>query len=82
LPFKRTEKGGNSKKSVSSPVKNEIILASLLIGSFIALIMTNYQGIVEVYLFASTLFIQSIPYISAIVLRLIEKASYKKAVAA
>jgi len=80
LPFKRTEKGGNSKKSVSSPVKNEIILAFLLVGSFAALIATNKQGIVEVYLFASTLFIQSIPYISAIVLRLIEKSSSKKAI--
>lgn len=78
LPFKRTEKGGNSKKALTSPVKNEIILALLLVGSFIALVMTNYQEIVEVYLFASTLLIQSIPYISAIILRLIEKSSYKK----
>ena len=80
LPFKRTEKGGNSKRSVSSPVKNEIILASLLIGSFIALIMTNHQRIVEVYIFSATILIQSIPYLSAIILRLIEKSSYKKAI--
>ena len=78
LPFKRTEKGGNSKRSVSSPVKNEIILASLLIGSFIALIVTNHQRIVEVYIFSATILIQSIPYVSAIILRLIEKSSYKK----
>lgn len=78
LPFKRTEKGGNSKRSVSSPVKNEIILASLLIGSFIALIMTNHQAIIEVYIFSATILIQSIPYVSAIILRLIEKSSYKK----
>ncbi|QHG90963.1 glycosyltransferase [Sulfurimonas sp. CVO] len=79
LPFKRTEKGGNSKKSVSSPVKNEMILASLLLGSFVALIVTNKQGIIEVYVFCATIFIQSIPYVSAIVLRMIEKHSYKKA---
>jgi len=78
LPFKRTEKGGNSKKAINSPIKNEIILASLLLGSFTALIMTNYQYIVELYLFSVTLFVQSIPYISAIVLRMIEKSSYKK----
>lgn len=79
LPFKRTEKGGNSKKAVESPIKNEIILASLLVGSFTALVITNHQGIVEVYIFSLTLLVQSIPYISAIVLRMIEIRSYKKA---
>ncbi len=78
LPFKRTEKGGNTKSSVENPVKNEIILASLLIGSFIALIMTNHQRITEVYIFSLTLLVQSIPYISAIILRLIEKSSQKE----
>ncbi|MEK6659276.1 MAG: glycosyltransferase family 2 protein [Campylobacterota bacterium] len=79
LPFKRTEKGGNSKKSLENPIKNEIILASLLIGSFIALIMTNHQRILEVYIFSLTLLVQSIPYFSAIILRMIEISSYKKA---
>lgn len=78
LPFKRTEKGGNSKKIPGSPIKNELILATLLIVSFTALIATNEQEIVEVYLFAATLLIQSIPYVSAIVLRIIEISSYKK----
>jgi len=77
LPFVRTEKGGNSKKSLDNPVKNEIILATLLIGSFIALTMTNHQRITEVYIFSLTLLVQSIPYISAIILRLIEKSSQK-----
>ncbi|MDP2894631.1 MAG: glycosyltransferase family 2 protein, partial [Sulfurimonas sp.] len=77
LPFVRTEKGGNSKKSLENPIKNEIILATLLIGSFIALTMTNHQRITEVYIFSLTLLVQSIPYISAIVLRLIEKSSQK-----
>ncbi len=79
LPFKRTEKGGNSKKSAHNPIKNEIILASLLTLSFAGLVLTNYQQIVEVYLFASTLLVQSIPYYAAIVLRIIEKQSYKNA---
>jgi exo-beta-1,3-glucanase (GH17 family)/cellulose synthase/poly-beta-1,6-N-acetylglucosamine synthase-like glycosyltransferase len=78
LPFKRTEKGGNTKQSSNSPIKNELILAFLLLGSFTALIVTNEHEIVEVYLFAGTLLIQSIPYISAIVLRMIEISSAKK----
>lgn len=80
LPFKRTEKGGNSKKSTNNPIKNEIILSVLLLGSFIALVKTNYQDIVEVYVFSLTLLVQSIPYISAIILRLIEVSSYKKSI--
>jgi exo-beta-1,3-glucanase (GH17 family)/cellulose synthase/poly-beta-1,6-N-acetylglucosamine synthase-like glycosyltransferase len=78
LPFKRTEKGGNTRKASDNPIKNEIILASLLIISFIALVVTNHQKIVEVYLFAVTLLVQSIPYISAIILRAIELSSFKK----
>lgn len=81
LPFKRTEKGGNSKKTSGNPIKNEIILATLLLVSFTALIATNEQEIVEVYLFAATLLVQSIPYVSAIVLRIIEISSYKKSAA-
>ena len=82
LPFKRTEKGGNSKKSSENPIKNEIVLATLLLLSFVALIVTNEQEIVEVYLFAATLFVQSIPYVSAIILRMIEISSSKKALLA
>lgn len=81
LPFKRTEKGGNSKKTSGNPIKNEIILATLLLVSFAALIVTNEHEIVEVYLFAATLLVQSIPYVSAIVLRIIEINSYKKSAA-
>ncbi len=73
LPFKRTEKGGNSNKSRESPVKYEMILAILLLLSAVALFISNSKnGIIEVYLFAITLVIQSIPYVSAIILRWIE----------
>jgi len=53
----------------------------LLLVSFLALILTNEHEIVEVYLFATTLLVQSIPYVSAIILRIIEINSYKKTVA-
>jgi len=78
LPFKRTEKGGNTKSKSTSPIKYETILAFLLTISYVALVATNSNQIVEVYLFALTLFIQSIPYYSAIVLRLIEIYSQKR----
>jgi len=79
LPFKRTEKGGNPKAKSSNPIKYEIILATLLSISYALLIWFNKSGITEVYVFAATLFIQSIPYYSAIVLRLIELYSQKRA---
>ncbi|ASC94163.1 glycosyltransferase family 2 protein [Sulfurospirillum diekertiae] len=77
LPFKRTEKGGNTKKVNKSPIRHEMILASLLTISFFALYFTNYTRITEIYVFSFTLLIQSVPYYSAIVLRIIELQSLK-----
>jgi len=79
LPFKRTEKGGNTTKIAkkSSPIKHEIILAILLTIAFLALYFTNFTRITEIYVFAFTLLVQSIPYYSAIILRYIELQSAK-----
>jgi len=79
LPFKRTEKGGNTAKKTkaSSPIKHEIILAILLTIAFLALYFTNFTRITEIYVFAFTLLVQSIPYYSAIILRMIELQSAK-----
>ena len=77
LPFKRTQKGGKAKKS-KSPIIYETILCILLLVSFFALIFTNERGITEIYVFAATIFIQSIPYISAMIMRYLELTSLKK----
>lgn len=77
LPFKRTEKGGNTKKVNKNPIRHEMILAGLLTLSFFALYFTNFTRITEIYVFAFTLLIQSIPYYSAIILRIIELQSLK-----
>jgi hypothetical protein len=77
LPFKRTQKGGKAKKTSEYPIKHETILAVLLLISFFALIFTNHSGIVEIYVFAATILIQSIPYISAIIMRMLEVYSIK-----
>ncbi len=79
LPFKRTEKGGNtSKAKTKNPIKYETYLAVLLLGSFFALIFTNKSAILEVYVFACTLLIQSVPYVSAIILLGIEAYSARQ----
>ena len=79
LPFKRTEKGGKPKKASTNPIISETILAILLLTAFFALIITNDAGIIEIYVFAATILIQSIPYISAIVMRILELQSIKNA---
>ena len=71
LPFKRTQKGGKAQKS-ASPIKYETVLAILLLTAFFSLIYTNHSGIIEIYVFAATIFIQTIPYISAIIMRMLE----------
>ncbi|MDX4059151.1 glycosyltransferase family 2 protein [Aliarcobacter skirrowii] len=76
IPFKRTQKGGKAKKG-SSPIKYEIIFAILLLTAFVSLIYTNKSGIIEIYVFATTIFIQAIPYISAIIMRILELYSLK-----
>ncbi|PLY07897.1 MAG: glycosyl transferase [Arcobacter sp.] len=79
LPFKRTEKGGGKIKKVNNnPIKGEIILAILLLTSFFALIITNESRILEIYVFAITILIQSIPYLSAIFMRWLELKSIKE----
>ncbi|HKM18892.1 MAG TPA: glycosyltransferase family 2 protein [Aliarcobacter sp.] len=76
LPFKRTEKGGKAKKS-ANPIKYETILCVLLLTAFVSLLYTNKSGITEIYVFAATIFIQTIPYISAIIMRILELYSLK-----
>ncbi|MFA7083518.1 MAG: glycosyltransferase family 2 protein [Arcobacteraceae bacterium] len=79
LPFKRTLKGGKIKKATENPIKYETILGVCLLSAFFALILTNSAGITEIYVFAITLFIQSVPYISAVIMRILEVYSIKKA---
>lgn len=76
LPFKRTQKGGKAKKS-ENPIKYETLLGVLLLISLFALIFTNDTRITEIYVFAVTIFIQSIPYISAMIMRYLELSSIK-----
>ena len=76
LPFKRTQKGGKAKKS-ENPIKYETLLGVLLLISLFALIFTNDTRITEIYVFAATIFIQSIPYVSAMIMRYFELSSIK-----
>ncbi len=76
LPFARTEKGGNAtkrKKGEQSPVLWESVLGLLLLSAAATLAATNDARITEQDLFAATVAVQAIPFLSAIVMRGIEK---------
>jgi exo-beta-1,3-glucanase (GH17 family)/cellulose synthase/poly-beta-1,6-N-acetylglucosamine synthase-like glycosyltransferase len=72
IPFLRTAKGGATRKGPDFPAFWEgVIAALLLIGSF-ALVATNYKQVHEINIFAVVLVVQSLPFISAVILATIE----------
>jgi hypothetical protein len=72
LPFVRTSKGG-IRHSTDFHAFWEAVLAALLIVGAIALFMTNYKEIREINIFAVVLVVQSLPFIAAVGLALIER---------
>jgi cellulose synthase/poly-beta-1,6-N-acetylglucosamine synthase-like glycosyltransferase len=72
LPFTRTSKGGLSRMSVEFQAFWEAVVCALLwIGAGV-LIMTNYVGVLEVYVFAGVLVLQSLPFLSAVAIAVLE----------
>ncbi|MGB6350348.1 MAG: glycosyltransferase [Pseudolabrys sp.] len=72
LPFVRTSKGG-MRRSTDFHAFWEAILAGLLILGSVVLISTNYKEIREINLFAVVLLVQSLPFIAAVGLAVIER---------
>ena len=72
LPFLRTSKGGNSRKGPDFPAFWEAVIAGLLLVGAITLIVTNYKQVREINIFAIVLVVQSLPFLSAVGIALIE----------
>jgi len=72
LPFKRTEKGGAAKRAPENPAKWETIVGVLLAAAALALHLLNYEQVTEWTLLAVTLAIQSLPFLAATLMVLIE----------
>lgn len=72
LPFVRTSKGG-MRRSTDFHAFWEAILAGLLILGSVVLISTNYKEIREINLFALVLLVQSLPFIAAVGLAVMER---------
>jgi len=72
LPFVRTSKGG-LRRSNDFHAFWEAVLAGLLIASAVVLVATNTKDIREINIFAVVLLIQSLPFIAAVTLAVVER---------
>jgi len=72
LPFLRTSKGGNSRKGPDFPAFWEAVIAGLLLAGALTLVLTNYKQVHEINIFAAVLVVQSLPFLSAVAIALIE----------
>ena len=76
LPFVRTDKGGSGKARLGSDFHAfwESILAGLLILGAVILVQTNIKEVREINIFAAVLVIQSLPFIAAVAIALMERS--------
>jgi exo-beta-1,3-glucanase (GH17 family)/cellulose synthase/poly-beta-1,6-N-acetylglucosamine synthase-like glycosyltransferase len=77
LPFVRTDKGGKgvARAGAEFPAFWEAVLAGLLILGAIVLVEFNFKEVREINIFAVVLVIQSLPFIAAVLLALVERSA-------
>jgi len=74
LPFVRTAKGGTSRWSQAFPALWEGVLGGLLVLGALTLYLTNQQQVHEISIFSAVLLVQSLPFLAAVGLALIERS--------
>jgi exo-beta-1,3-glucanase (GH17 family)/cellulose synthase/poly-beta-1,6-N-acetylglucosamine synthase-like glycosyltransferase len=76
LPFVRTAKGGKMgiRRHADFHAFWEAVLAVLLISGAVVLVVTNIKEVHEINIFAGVLVIQSLPFVSAVLIALIERS--------
>jgi exo-beta-1,3-glucanase (GH17 family)/cellulose synthase/poly-beta-1,6-N-acetylglucosamine synthase-like glycosyltransferase len=72
LPFLRTAKGGLTCKGPDFAAFWEAIIAGLLLASAVTLAVTNVKQIREINIFAAVLVVQSLPFLAAMLIALVE----------
>ena len=75
LPFVRTAKGV-SRWSERFPALWEAVLGTLLVAGSLTLHYTNDQQVHEISIFSAVLFVQSLPFLAAVAIALIERSPF------
>jgi len=76
VPFLRTSKGGSSRKGPDFPAFWEAVIAGLLLLGTATLVVTNYKQVHEINIFAVVLVVQSLPFLAATALALVEDSRF------
>src|SRR5213078_2266872 len=73
IAFARTSKGGLSRMSIEFQAFWEAVIgALLLIGSGVLIASNTYRQITEIYIFAAVLVLQSLPFLAAVAIAILE----------
>jgi cellulose synthase/poly-beta-1,6-N-acetylglucosamine synthase-like glycosyltransferase len=78
LPFMRTAKGGATRKGPDFPAFWEAVLAALLLIGAVIVVATNYKQIHEVNIFALVLVVQSLPFLAAVAIAVLEASRFNQ----
>ncbi len=71
-PFLRTAKGGTGRRGLDFSAFWEAVIAGLLLAGAVMLALTNFKQIREINIFAVVLVVQSLPFLAATLLALVE----------
>jgi cellulose synthase/poly-beta-1,6-N-acetylglucosamine synthase-like glycosyltransferase/exo-beta-1,3-glucanase (GH17 family) len=75
LPFARTSKGGLSVMSIEFQAFWEAVIGVLLLVGATVLVVTNgYKQVREIYIFAGVLVLQSLPFLAAVAIAILENS--------
>jgi exo-beta-1,3-glucanase (GH17 family)/GT2 family glycosyltransferase len=75
LPFARTSKGGLSRMSIEFQAFWEAVIGVLLlIGAVVLIVTNNSKQIREIYIFAGVLVLESLPFLSAVAIAILESS--------
>ncbi len=75
LAFARTSKGGLSRMSIEFQAFWEAVIGVLLLVGAAVLVVTNsFKEITEIYIFAAVLVLESLPFLSAVAIAILESS--------
>jgi exo-beta-1,3-glucanase (GH17 family)/glycosyltransferase involved in cell wall biosynthesis len=75
LAFARTSKGGFSIMSVEFQAFWEAVIGVLLlVGAAVLIVTNNYKEVREIYVFAAVLVLESLPFLSAVAIAILENS--------